>query len=128
MRKFFLFLALAAAMTPTATQARTASGHLINMGEFKLTAFCPCRECSDHYGRLTSTGKYARSGHTVAVDPKVIAYGTRILIGNTVYVAEDCGARVKGDHIDIFMDTHEEVEEFEVKYKNVQIVKGKIEH
>lgn len=127
MRKFFLFLALAAAMTPAATQARTASGHLINMGEFKLTAYCPCGECSDHWGRLTSTGRSARSGRTIAVDPKVIAYGTRILIGNTVYVAEDCGTRVKGDHIDIFVDTHEEVEEFEVKHKHIWIVKGGFE-
>lgn len=128
MKKIFLFLAMAMMMAVSpAAQARTTSGKLINMGEFKLTAYCPCQRCSDHYGRLTSTGKYARSGHTIAVDPKEIAYGTKILIGDTVYIAEDCGGRVKGEHIDIFMDTHEEVEEFEVKHKNIWIVKGGFE-
>ena len=91
------------------------------MGRCKLTAYCPCERCSGKFGRQTSTGKTCRSGHTVAVDPDVIGYGTILLIGDDEYVAEDCGPGVVGDHIDIFFDTHEEVEEFGVKYKNVWI-------
>ena len=104
-------------LNPMITKACTE----IDMGEFRLTAYCPCETCSAHWGRQTATGVTARSGHTIAVDPKVIAYGTIIAIGNREYIAEDCGARVKGDHIDIFVDTHEEVEQFGVKYKNVWI-------
>lgn len=128
MRKILLIIAAAAMMLPLPVGARTVTGKdLVRMGEFKITAYCPCDECSEGYGRLTSTGKYARSGHTIAVDPDVIGYGSRVLIGDSIYVAEDCGGIVKGDHIDIFVDTHEEVEEFEVKYKNVWVVRGDIE-
>lgn len=93
------------------------------MGEFKITAYCPCYECSEGWGRKCAMpGHYARSNHTVAVDPDVIGYGTVLLIGDTEYVAEDCGGGVVGDHIDIFFDTHEEVEEFGKKYENVWII------
>ncbi len=93
----------------------------IDMGEFKLTAYCPCHICSEGYGRATATGKRARSNHTVAVDPSAISYGTKIKIGDKIYTAEDCGGGVKGDHIDIFVDTHEETLEFGVQYKDIYL-------
>lgn len=95
----------------------------IDMGEFKLTAYCPCCRCSKGYGRSTCSGKKARSGHTIAVDTSVINIGSKVKIGDTVYTAEDCGSGVSGDHIDIFFDTHEEVEEFGLKHKNVWVVR-----
>lgn len=95
----------------------------IDMGEFKLTAYCPCEECSEGYGRRTCTGTTATSEHTIAVDPDVINFGSRVEIGGNVYKAEDCGGGVCGDHIDIFFDTHSEVEEFGVQYKNVAILR-----
>ena len=54
----------------------------------------------------------------------MIAYGTQVLIGDNVYIAEDCGGGIKGDHIDIFFDSHESIEKFEVKYCNVYIIRG----
>ena len=95
----------------------------INMGEFKITAYCPCDECSEGYGRHTASSTRARSSHTIAVDPTVISYGTKVVIDGQTYVAEDCGCGVVGDHIDIFFDTHEEVEDFGVKYKNVKLIR-----
>ena len=63
---------------------------------------------------ITSTGTRVRWG-TVAVDPRVIPYGTRMFIitndGTYVYglaVAEDCGGAIKGDRIDLYMPTHNE--------------------
>ena len=60
---------------------------------------------------MTATGTHARHG-AVAVDPKVIPYGTRMFIvtadGEFVYgiaTAEDCGGGVKGKHIDLFFET-----------------------
>ncbi|MGL5506937.1 MAG: 3D domain-containing protein [Paraclostridium sp.] len=54
---------------------------------------------------ITSTGTTPKWG-TIAVDPKVIPYGTKIYIPHfdTVFVAEDCGSAIKGNKIDIFMD------------------------
>ena len=91
----------------------------INMGKFKITAYCPCRKCSEGYGRQTATGHLARAKHTIAVDPKVIKYGTKVKIGNTVYTAEDCGGDVKGKHIDVYFNHHSEVNRHGVKYRKV---------
>ena len=101
------------------------AGTKINMGEFKLTFFCPCKICSDDYGNKTSSGKIARSEHTIAVDPEVIDIGSKVLINGIVYTAEDTGGGVKGDHSDIYVDSHEETLERGVQYTNVWVVRGK---
>lgn len=96
---------------------------LISMGEFKITYYCSCEECSGGWGAKTSTGNYCEEGRTVAVDPDVIAYGTRILIDDNEYIADDCGDGVVGDHIDIYVDDHELTEELGVEYKKVWLIK-----
>ena len=52
----------------------------------------------------TSTGQKPVWG-TIAVDPKVIPYGTKVYIPkfNMTFTAEDCGGDIKGNKIDIFM-------------------------
>lgn len=97
----------------------------IDMGEFRITWYCPCEICSGEYGHDTSTGARATEGRTVAVDPDVIPYGTHVLIDGKEYVAEDCGGAVKGDHIDIFVENHEETERNGVTHKEVKIVRYK---
>lgn len=94
-----------------------------NVVKCKVTAYCPCHTCSEGYGRSTAIGKRARSGHTIAVDPSIFQYGTKIRIGNRVYTAEDRGGGVKGYHIDIFFDNHSQVRAYGVKYKNVEVIK-----
>lgn len=95
--------------------------HKIPMGRFKLTAYCPCEECSEGWGRRTHSGASAQSNHTVAADLSVMNLGDWITIDGKKYKVEDSGGGVRGDHIDIFFDTHEEVEEFGVRYGNVNI-------
>lgn len=105
--------------TPRTAKAETC----IDFGEFKITAYCPCECCSEGYGRKCAlAGHYCRSEHTIAVDPDVISLGSKVKIGDTVYVAEDTGGAMQNDRIDIFFDTHEEVEEFGVKYKQVEVI------
>ena len=84
------------------------ASQLVSLGVFKTTGYCPCRSCSAGWGRNTCTGAVASSQHTIAVDPRVIPYGTRVMINGVVYIAEDKGGGVKGHHIDIFYDTHAE--------------------
>ena len=91
-------------------------------------------------GKLTSTGKSyksnasAYSGHsttatgqkpkwgTIAVDPKVIPYGTKVYIPyfNKTFVANDCGGAIKGTKIDIFMNSRKECYKF--GRRNIEII------
>lgn len=86
----------------------SASGILRSLGVFKTTGYCPCGICSEGWGRRTSTGAIATANHTIAVDPRVIPYGSKVMINGVVYTAEDRGGAVKGNHIDIFFNTHGE--------------------
>lgn len=83
-------------------------GNLVPLGSFRTTAYCPCNHCSEGWGRHTSSGAVATARHTVAVDPRVIPIGSHLLINGVEYVAEDTGGGVKGNHIDIFYNTHAE--------------------
>lgn len=69
---------------------------------------------------ITATGTTVRIG-TVAVDPTVIPYGTRMFIvmedGSYIYgigTAEDCGGAIKGHRLDLYMPTLEEAFAFGV--------------
>ena len=57
---------------------------------------------------ITSTGTKPTEGRTIAVDPKVIPYGTKVYIPqfNKVFIAEDCGSAIKGNRIDIYMNSY----------------------
>jgi 3D (Asp-Asp-Asp) domain-containing protein len=81
---------------------------------FKATAYCR----TDEGGEYTSTGTRTRVG-AIAVDPRVIPYGTRMFImtkdGSYIYgvaTAEDCGGAIKGKRLDLFYETNSECIEF----------------
>lgn len=93
--------------------------NLKKLGTFKLTAYCPCKNCSGYWGSQTSTGTKAQENRTIAVDPSVIAYGTHVLINGVEYVAEDCGEAVQQNHIDIYFEHHYEAVEFGVQEATV---------
>lgn len=83
---------------------------LVPLGTFFITHYCNCSICCGQYAGkgTTSTGAKLQAGKTIAVDPSVIPYGTEVLINGETYVAQDCGGGVKGNHIDIYCETHEE--------------------
>lgn len=106
---------------------------LVSLGEFKITHYCPCPKCcgkseSDPWYGITSTGTKATEGRTIAVDPKVIPYGTDVLLRyadgtEAIFTAEDCGGAIKSKRIDVFMDSHQAALVEGVKYAEVFLVK-----
>ena len=106
----------------------------------KATAYCSCEKCcgewaknrpTDEHGTevvFTATGTIAIQGRTVAVDPKYIPYGTKLLIegakgiDNGIYIAEDCGGAIKGaNRIDVFFRSHEDALEFGVQMLDIKV-------
>ena len=90
------------------------------LGEFKLTAYCPCAKCCGKTDGITSTGTLAAEGRTIAVDPHVIPYGSSVTIyfadgTSHTYTAEDCGGAIKENRIDVFFDDHQAAREFGVQ-------------
>ena len=81
---------------------------------------------TDAYGNdaATSTGTIATSGRTIAVDPRVIPYGSKVMIDGVIYTAEDRGGGVKGNHVDIFFDTHAQTRQHGKQTQEVFLVFG----
>lgn len=91
----------------------------------KLTHYCTEQYehiCGTGDG-ITSTGVPVTAGWTCAVDPSVIPYGAEVMVdyGGTVefWKAQDCGAAIKGNHIDLAVETHNEAKELGVKYATI---------
>lgn len=95
-----------------------------SLGKFKITAYCNCSKCCGKWaGGPTASGVMPKAGRTIAVDPKVIPLGTKVIIDGKVYVAEDTGGAIKGNRIDMYFATHSEALNWGVRYRNVSIVK-----
>lgn len=88
--------------TITSSEKTPTSQNINKTMNAKAYAYCD--------GTITSTGTKPISGRTIAVDPTIIPYGTKIYIPefDKVFIAEDCGGGIKGNKIDIYMDTKEE--------------------
>lgn len=92
------------------------------MGEYKLTAYCPCEKCCGTNTGITATGTHATQGRTIGVNPDEIPYGSIIEINGERYVAEDTGSGIGSKHIDIFFDEHEDALAFGTQRADVFIV------
>lgn len=83
--------------------------HKEHIGNFELTFYSK----EQFPNSPTATGVMPTVGRTVAVDPSVIPYGTFIEIdGFGIRCAEDTGGAIKGNKIDVFVETTAEAYQF----------------
>jgi len=76
-----------------------------------------------HTGSRTATGVYPRVG-TIAVDPNVIPLGTRLYVeGYGFGIAQDVGSAIKGNRIDVFLDTEADTARWGVRRVKVYILR-----
>ena len=75
------------------------------------------------HGTRTASGTPVRWG-VVAVDPRVVALGSKVLIEgfDTVFVAEDTGGAVRGNHIDIYFPDRAEAIRFGIQHRTVTVL------
>jgi 3D (Asp-Asp-Asp) domain-containing protein len=115
--------------------AHHSQTQLTYMGTFTMTSYCNCVRCCGrwspyHRSRIgtdyvhrTSGGYVPTVGLTVAVDRSVISHGTWLYIeGYGIRRAEDTGSGIKGNMIDLYVDTHEEALQIGRKSVTVWII------
>ena len=94
-----------------------------SIGEFKVTAYCPCPLCCGEWSDgLTYTETVATEGRTIAVDPDVIPLGSKVDINGMEYIAEDIGGAIKGNRIDMFFEKHEDALNFGKQYHEIFLI------
>ena len=103
-----------------------ADGSYSYIGEFTLTGYCPCAICCGKWSNpsnpITSSGVTAVAGRTIAAYTSRYPFGTKLMINGQIYTVEDVGGAIKGNHIDIFFNTHEEALAFGKQYSSVYFV------
>ena len=98
----------------------------VSLGTFTTTGYDACVQCCGNTLGITASGihvHYDEDGETTcAVDTSVIPFGTRLLINGRVYVAEDRGSAVIGNHVDLYFPTHQEAYEYATQYVEVFVI------
>ena len=90
---------------------------------FQITYYCPCEICCDKASKVTASGTPVAEGKTIATDPNVIPYGTKVIIGGHVFTAEDTGRKVQGNQISIYVNNHAEVSASDTENTDVYLAK-----
>ena len=79
---------------------------LVSLGEYRISAYCPCQKCCGWNTGITASGTQATAGRTAAMNG--VPFGTKIVIDGHEYTVEDRGGGLGSKIIDIYFDTHEE--------------------
>lgn len=103
----------------SASKSRTSTT-VINGETYKVTAYCSCSKCCGKTTGRTASGTKATAGRTAAA-PAKFAFGTKLNIGGKIYTVEDRGGVIKGNRIDIYVNSHSAALQWGVKYLPVTV-------
>jgi 3D (Asp-Asp-Asp) domain-containing protein len=99
------------------------------LGEFTITAYTAGVESTGKspghpdYGK-TASGAYVQEGRTIAADWNVLPSGTKVKIEGLegIYVVEDRGGAIKGNKLDIYMESVHDAKNWGVQKRSIWIV------
>lgn len=96
-----------------------------NIGQFDLSFYCPCEKCVGKKKIVrTASGTKPKANYTIAVDTRIIPLGSILYIeGFGYFIAQDTGSAIKGNRIDIFVDSHKQALKLGRKKANVYLLK-----
>lgn len=97
---------------------------LKEIGTFKISYYT-CSPAENGGSNLTATGRQLSSvvGECIAVDTRVIPYGTKVYIEGVGYrTAMDCGGAIKGNKIDVLVRGSGDIPSCGVHYSKVYMV------
>ena len=100
------------------------------VNKFTVYGYCACKKCCGKTDGITYTETKAIQDRTIAVDQNSIPLGSTVLIyyENSlvgIYQAEDIGADIKGNKIDMYFDSHSDANDWGVRECEVIIVDAK---
>lgn len=89
-----------------------------------VTHYCTCSKCCGWSTGITASGRKATPGVSVGVDTSIIPLDADVLVdygdGVLHYMrADDTGSAIKGKHIDVCVESHEEAIQAGVKTATV---------
>lgn len=106
------------------SQYNDFKGNKVYLGTFSSTAYCACSKCCGKWaGGNTASGTKPIQGRTIAVDPKVIPLGSKVIVNGRTYIAEDTGSAIKGKKIDIFYSSHSDALNWGRRNVEIYIIK-----
>ena len=95
----------------------------------QVTAYCGCKKCCGPKARgLTASGLPVtyNQGHFVAADARLFKFATKLIIpgyaGQQPVEVIDRGGAIKGNHLDVFVPTHEQAKEWGRKWIQVTVI------
>jgi 3D (Asp-Asp-Asp) domain-containing protein len=77
-----------------------------------VTAYC--------LAGITALGTHTHPG-TLAVDPRVIPLGSRVVIHGANYRAEDTGAYIHGHHVDAYFTSCDEAKTYGARRVKIEV-------
>lgn len=102
-----------------------ANGQYQYLGEYLLTAYCPCPICCGKWSNMenpvTASGARPTQGWTIAA-PKNFAFGTKIMIDGQIYEVQDRGGAINGNHFDIYFNSHQDALNFAMRTTSAYLV------
>lgn len=105
--------------TPEPVQETVPESNLTFLGNFALSAYCPCSACCGPYASgHTASGTVATEGVTVAMNG--LDFGTKLMINGHIYTVEDRGTPY--GLVDIFFAEHSSARAFGLQYADVYLV------
>lgn len=94
----------------------------VSLGRWKISHYCPCRKCSGEWGHRTSSGATCQEGVTAAC--AILPAGTRVKIeGYGERIVQDTGNGVRGEHLDLFYESHQLCNELGLKWREVWVLR-----
>lgn len=96
--------------------------------QVRMTAYSPHASSTgknpgDTDYAITASGTTAKEGRTIAVDPSVVPLGWWVYIeGYGFRKAEDTGGAIKGNRMDLYFASEDEVQNFGVQRKTVHVI------
>lgn len=112
---------------PEAEPAQTMTMTAAYLGEFKAYSYDICKKCCGKTDGITASGEPGVPGKTAAVDTSIIPLGSRLLIRidgqDSEWIAQDTGAGITGNKLDLLSGSHEQALQFGVKKVEVWLIK-----